>query len=199
MSDTDLGDLLSHFPDLISLKWYSQKSRSLTTPISPSFTLRVIPEIAQRCPKIIGLSIFIPEISQDLLIELNDSLVSNSDSDSDSEKPLLPHLQIFSLTDTPFPIDAEFPLAEYLSKVCPPTCLFLTHIDSIFWSPLPWESPRMNMMREMDAVLRWSSRSEKLKWLGDELRKLRVRSQSRVRRRVEELESRIRELEVGSG
>lgn len=57
----------------------------------------------------------------------------------------------------------------------------------------------MNMMREMDAVLRWSSRSEKLKWLGDELRKLRVRNQSRVRRRVEELESRIRELEVGSG
>ena len=56
----------------------------------------------------------------------------------------------------------------------------------------------MNMMREMDAVLRWSSRSEKLKWLGDELRKLRVRSQSQVRRRVEELESRIRELEVGS-
>ena len=57
----------------------------------------------------------------------------------------------------------------------------------------------MNMMREMDAVLRWSSRSEKLKWLGDELRKLRVRSQSRIRRHVEELESRIRELEVGSG
>ena len=57
----------------------------------------------------------------------------------------------------------------------------------------------MNMMREMDAVLRWSSRSEKLKWLGDELRKLRVRNQSRIRRRVEELESRIRELEVGSG
>lgn len=188
MSDSDFGTVLLNFPNLTSLKLVCFPTKnSNDTSASSSLTLGVLSEIAQKCRKLTSLAISLQHLRPELANELNDAI--------ESDVPLFPHLEDISLTETSFPSDVEFPLAEYLSKICPPSCRFQTTTESTGLFPNPWVTPFIPF-GDFPEVMKWSDVSRRMQWLSEGLRESRRKRSQHMKKHMEELESRIKDFEL---
>lgn len=181
--NSSLITFLLRFPKLTKLEFncIPMLWREPDNIIPPFLDVNIISEIARALPLLQDLTLYLPQIDPDILV----GLINCPDT------PVLSKLRELDLSSTRISEELKYPLGEYLGKVISPKCV-IQGLEYWYHSI----DKELHNLPEINTVGRWKDMYPEIDRIVKELRPVRSRVEAQSQRRIDELQDRIKELEL---